>query len=385
VKRFTAAFGLALTVLVIGWLMVEPLLVEQSVTESSADLASWVGVVALIAGLGVLGGLVAWHRPDEPMGWLFLAFALTFGVRSALESYAFAAFEPPATMAVRWSVFGSNVLVAASTALLVTIAVVFPSGRPASSRWRRALILVWASAVAMALTAPFASMEDATIPSETLAIPSLVAVDGADDLAFFLFLPIATVLLAAVVRIVHLGFRGSTTERLQVRWLAYTLVVTALLLMIAAIYPPSAAIASLVAAFGITASIAIAITRYRLYEINRVINRTISYAMVLGTLAAVFVVVASIPTLVLDRDETPAWVIAASTLVVFSLFSPLRRRIQGQVDRRFHRIPYDPEGILARLAHDLRGELETDSIAAALSAATSEALRPSTAHVWVRR
>lgn len=380
-KRAAAAAGIATTIGLSAWLIVEPFFSDPSTTDLGSDLTSWLGVVALIAGLGLLGGLVAWHRPDEPMGWLFLAFALTFGARSALESYAIAAFAPPATAAVRWAVFGSNVLIAISTALLVTLAVVFPSGRAASRRWRRALLVVWAVTGCIVLTAPFAEYA----VDEEVAIPSLITIRGGDATAFLLGLPLLVVLVAAVVRIVRLGIRGTRTERLQVRWLAYTLVVTAVLLAIAAIYPPAAAIAGLISALGITASIAVAITRYRLYEIDQVISRTVSYAVVLGTLAVVFVAIASVPTFVLDRAATPSWVIATSTLVVFSLFNPLRRRVQRSVDRRFHRLPYDPDLLLELLGRELRDEIQPDAVAAALVSASSNALQPSTAQVWVRR
>lgn len=386
-KRIAAGAGIAATVVVSIWLVVEPILHETSTSDWGSELASWIGVVALIAGLGALGGLVAWHRPDEMMGWLLLAFAVTFGLRTTVEAYAIDAFVPPATAAVQWAVFVDGVLNALSTGLLVTLAVVFPSGRPASSQWKKALVVVWLSAGAMTLTAPFvpylagSEQDPVSIPS---LLPSVLTVDTANGLSFVVWLPMIVVLLAAVVRLVRIGLRGTTTERLQLRWLAYTLVLVAMLIAVAAVFPASAAMAGLIAAFGVTASIGIAITRYRLYDIDRVISRTVSYAVVLGVLALLFVGIASIPTFVLDGAVTPAWVIAASTLVVFSLFNPLRRRVQRTVDRRFHRLPYDLEDVLAQLARDLRDDIEVDSIAGAMRVAASEALQPSTSHVWVR-
>lgn len=386
-RRIAAGASIAATIVVSVWLIAEPFLHETSTSGWGSELASWIGVVALIAGLGVLGGLVAWHRPDETMGRLLLAFALAFGFRSTGEAYVIDAFVPPASSAVRWAVFVDGLLIALSTGLLVTLAVVFPSGRPAGSRWKRALVVVWASAGAMALTAPFVPYVGGTEQDPVVIsslFPSVLTVDAANALSFLVPLPMIVVLFAAVVRLVRIGVRGSSTERLQMRWLAYTLVLVAILLAIASVLPASAAIAGLIAAFGITASIGIAITRYRLYDIDRVISRTVAYAVVLGILTLLFIGIASIPTFVLDGSVTPAWVIAASTLLVFSLFNPLRRRVQRTVDRRFHRLPYDPEGVLAQLARDLREDVEIDSIAAAMRVAASEALQPSTSHVWVR-
>lgn len=137
-------------------------------------------------------------------------------------------------------------------------------------------------------------------------------------------------------------------------------------------------------------AIAIAITRYHLYEIDRIIGRTISYAAVTGVLFAVFVA----STLLLQRAVTGAfnsgrelepWVVAASTLIVAALFNPVRVRVQSAVDRRFHRERYDTARIVAAFSGRLRDELDLPTVTGELRATTGQALEPVTTGVWLRQ
>jgi hypothetical protein len=132
-------------------------------------------------------------------------------------------------------------------------------------------------------------------------------------------------------------------------------------------------------------AIAIAILRYRLFEIDRIISRTVSYAIVTLTLAIVFFAAAVGLQAVLaplTRDETIA--VAASTLVVAALFQPLRRRIQRVVDRRFNRARYDAQQMADAFALRLRDEVDIDAVASDLATTVDDSVRPATIGLWLR-
>lgn len=136
-------------------------------------------------------------------------------------------------------------------------------------------------------------------------------------------------------------------------------------------------------------AIAIALTRYHLYEIDRIVSRSISYVILTGVLFAAF----GTTTLVLQRlvssavapgGELEPWVVAASTLVVAALFNPVRTRVQAAVDRRFNRERYDAAGIVAGFSARLRGQIDLPTVSHELAATTARALEPSTTAVWLR-
>ena len=133
----------------------------------------------------------------------------------------------------------------------------------------------------------------------------------------------------------------------------------------------------------IPVSIAVAVTRYRLFEIDRLISRTVSYAVLLLILGGVFGVVVAVPTLLLGGDDIPSWVVAVATLVVAGLFSPLRRRIRDSIDRRFDRVRYDAEVTIARLSLVMRDPADMTTVAEALLRSVADVFRPSRIDLWL--
>jgi uncharacterized membrane protein YbhN (UPF0104 family) len=130
----------------------------------------------------------------------------------------------------------------------------------------------------------------------------------------------------------------------------------------------------------IPVSIFLAITRYRLYDIDRLISRTITYALVVGVLITA---VAGLATVVGTQFEEP-WVVAATTLGVAAIFNPLRRRVQVWVDRRFNRSKYDAERVMDEFAGSLRDEVDGDEVVDGWVQAVTETMQPSAMGVWVR-
>lgn len=347
-----------------------------------ANTGTWtadIGPIAFMVGFGGVGFVLALHRPRHPIGWLLLGTGLVLAARSALEELALLAADRGSLLQAQWAVLGINILGEVGLALLVTVVVLFPGGEVAGRWWRLALILVWATSAIALLAAPFAVYTNGDVD-----VPALATISGADNLAFFLAVPRFAVLFAAMGRVVMLAFRGDETERHQIRWVAYVLVVTLALLAVASLFPPAGDVAGIIAGIGVPVAIGIAITRYRLYDIDRIVNRTVVYGIVITVLAFVFVSLVALPTLLLGSGDAPAWVVAASTLAVFVLFNPVRLRVQRLVDRRFHRLPYDPERVLSELGHRLRGEVAVASVTESLTQVATDTLQPMSVSVWTR-
>lgn len=376
-KKALSLVAFVLTVVFAGAYVV--LAVANGGFGSTEEKLAGFGVVVTMLAYAGVGLLLTLHRPENPIGWLLFAFAGVLAARTALEEYALAASADGSLVQVQRSVVVINGLEHIGLAALVTLVVLFPSGRVSSRLWRFSLVLVWVLAALALLTAPFA-----VYATRGVELPALHSLAGAEHLAFFLTAPAMAVLLAAMVRIVVLLFRGTEAERHQIRWVAYVLAVTLALLAVAAFIPIAGVVAGLVAAVGIPIAVGIAVTKYRLYDIDRIVNRTVVYAIVIGVLALVFAGLAALPTILVGSGNAPSWVIAASTLAVAALFNPLRRRVQRFVDRRFHRTPYDQEQVADALASALRDEVDPGLISTTWSGTVETVLQPALVGVWVR-
>jgi hypothetical protein len=187
--------------------------------------------------------------------------------------------------------------------------------------------------------------------------------------------------------------RGDRVERLQIRWLLAAMAITivgfaGVVIEFAIRTDGGVNISAFVAYAGILfmpIAIGVAVTRYRLYEIDRIISRTLGYGLVTVTLALVFVVgVLGLQAVLapFTRDNTIA--VAASTLVVAALFQPLRRRVQGAVDRRFDRARYDGQKVVDAFGRQLRDEVDLDRLRGTLLATADDVVRPVSASVWLR-
>ena len=199
--------------------------------------------------------------------------------------------------------------------------------------------------------------------------------------------PAFLVALASVV----VRFRASRgVERQQLKWFLFVAFFTAIAFGVSIVFTgpvsDTAWLVGLIALACLPIAIGIAILRYRLYDIDRIISRTISYAIVTGVLAAVYVAgFLGLQALLapFTSSEGPV-AVATSTLAVFALFAPIRRRIQAVVDRRFNRARYDAEREVERFAAHVRDEVEVDRVTDALAATLQRTTQPATAVVWLR-
>jgi hypothetical protein len=277
--------------------------------------------------------------------------------------------------------------------LCVFVVLLFPTGNLPSRRWRP---VAWAAGTGLAgwvLGNAFAP----TIISAGPSMPNPVGLSGPAGEIFKIMaaggaLLIAATCLAAVLSLAFRYRRAPAAERAQLKWLVYAgaLIVVAALAGVLAeriAGPGSNAAnnfqnAALSGAVGLVpVAIGIAILRYRLYDIDRVISRTLAYAIVTGLLAGIYAGLVLLATQVL-RFSSPV-AIAAATLAAAALFSPMRRRVQRMVDRRFNRARYDAETTVAGFAARLKDAVDLDAVQADLTSAVQQTLEPAHVSVWI--
>jgi signal transduction histidine kinase len=318
-------------------------------------------VVVTLASCGV-GLLVAVRRPGHPIGWLLIANAFllaSFGVAEAYAAYALQE-QPGALPAPEWAVLWDQSAWPLLFAVLIAIAFVFPDGRLPSPRWRR-VAGVAAGALAAFLVLSFFDSEPFEPPYEDVDRP-LSGLPGAVGVLWPLaFLGMLAGLVAGV-QAVRVRFQHANgIERLQLRWLAYTAVLvpaTLLVCLAGALATGSGDDGDVFSALfffmlgAIPTSVGVAVLRYHLYDIDRVINRTLVYGALTLLLAGTY----AATTLLLGTalGSGSAWPTAVATLLVAVSFRPLRARLQDAVDRRFSRARYDARRRIVGFLEDLR-------------------------------
>ena len=363
-------------------------------------LISIVVLDVLLVLYGTLGALIASRRQENPIGWIFCAVALSLGLVAGAYGYAdyvlYAGgdFLPGAVFAA-WLTNWLPILAVYVPACFLFL--LFPDGHPPSPRWRPA---VWALAVVGATAALSSAFEPGRIYSfPTLENPlglgasfgRIVSIAG--DVTDFLAIPTFLISLAAMVtRLRHARGR----ERLQLKWVAYAAILTAtsfaasFLFGLLAGFPRAASdIFFLLGVVGFTSvpvTAGIAILRHRLYDIDRIINRTLVYGALTASLALVYVgsVVVLQRTFVAVTGQSSQLVIVASTLVIAALFGPLRRRIQAVVDRRFYRRKYDATRTLAAFSSRLRDATDLEALSDDLLSVVGETVQPAHVSLWLR-
>jgi hypothetical protein len=351
-----------------------------------ADLTGWtvtnVSTQAVNLAVPVAGFVVASRRPDNRIGWVFLVASLGLGVGGFSEQYALHALVAapgswPAGRAVAWL---SNWSWAVPVFMLAFLLLLFPTGQVRSRRWRpvawfvggaSVLAVLWLMIAASRMWAdPFAASGPPTGPGAWLFWMTGLAVTAA--------------LLLSVVGLVVRFAKSSGEERLQLKWCA-TAALVLVVVFATSIWVNSAVVNVLqsVAFLWLWTAIAVAVLKYRLYDIDKIISRTLAYAIVTGLLIGMYAGLVLLATQVF-RFHTPV-AVAASTLAAAALFSPLRRRVQRAVDRRFNRARYDADQTVTAFAARLKDAVELDSVRDDLAAVVQGALEPAHVSIWVSR
>jgi hypothetical protein len=270
--------------------------------------------------------------------------------------------------------------------LLILMLLLFPDGRPLSPRWRPVVWLTVSLGTVSAATEALSAINFLdNVPYSQHPAQLLDA-----DIARTVYQAGTSVLLGLLVAAgwslaVRLR-RARGTERQQLKWFAYVGGLGVVALLAWGFVSPDWVIVTLVWFPALAAAIGIAIFRYRLYDIDRLINRTLVY----GLLTAILGLVYAGAVLVLGQvfggvtEDPPSWVVAGATLAVAALFQPARRRIQAVVDRRFNRRKYDADRTIEAFTVRLRDELDLDTLSAELLAVVDQTMQPTRTSLWLR-
>ncbi len=342
-----------------------------------------------------VGTIVASRRAENPVGWLFCLLGLTFSIGHFSSQYAIHAqlAQPdllPAGGALAWI---SSWILPPIIGLQVFSFLLFPTGRLPSSRWIWLACLTVAFVVAGVISSAFAFGANAGLGP----VQNPLGIEGFLDV-YDAVLLVSSLLYVAVAYSLFVRLRrAGGVERQQIKWLAYAVVATVGGTTIAYSIPDTintplwfewAGYALLIATTpAIPISIGIAILRYRLYDIDRIINRTLVYGSLTVSLALVyFGGVASLQGLLRAlTGQGPQLAIVASTLAIAALFNPLRRRIQSFIDRRFYRRKYDAAKTLEGFSARLRDETDLDELSSDLERVVREAMQPEHVSLWLRK
>ncbi len=402
---------------VVGWLIV-PLYVagtcvyylliygaglwnEGTVVENVTGVMLGVGFGAF----AVVGALLVVRRPTNAIGWILSAIGLMvstiFGAGSGYATYVMATRGQPDALAV-FGAWAANCLWFVMLALaLIYLPMLFPDGRLLSRRWLSVAVLGGIGTLGFVLPGALVDTIPVNeVPGRGIANP--IGIEGLgkiEDLPIFgavegLFLVAAVGAVASVV----VRFRRSRgVERQQMKWFAYVIVVliggSVLTGGIADVtgvgwLEKSSYVLSLTGLMCLPIAVGIAILRYRLYEIDLIINRTLVYGPLTATLALMYFGGVATAQLVFraltSQQQQPQLAIVASTLVIAALFNPLRRRIQSFIDRRFYRRKYDARKTLEAFSSRLRNETNLQALNGELTRVVRETMQPEHVSLWLR-
>jgi len=386
--------GLSIVVVVLALLGV-PLVLPIPVSN---DLEF--GILIALALVGLISGLLVAKRPDHPISWLLTATALAGGIAgvSALTL-------PPGLTELTWwqsvlAIVSGPAWYTVLYAVLLLIPLLFPTGAPPSPRWRwvgwlggfglGVMALLWMVQEAFCTDWDPADDTCINVVSNPIGIRGIVNPEESALGGIFYGLMLVGV-IAAIWSLVIRYRRAATVERQQVKWVGFSIgLFVSFTLLLDVVWidvlgrsePPGYWLVQQTLWVLIPASIAVAILRYRLYEIDRIVSRTVSYGVIGIVLAAVYAGgVIGLQSIAPGSDDLA---IAASTLAAAALFSPLRRHVQRWVDRRFNRRRYDAEQIVRGLAARLSSAVDPTTVIDDLQAVVARTLEPKVAAVWVR-
>lgn len=364
-----------------------------STTEAPESALSGFIWVASWIGFGLVGALVISSRPRNRIGWLLVGITFSLGLTlfaSAYARYALVTNPDPLPLGPAFAWLASWLSVAVPS-LAVLLILSFPSGDVSTSLGRYVLRLFLALAAVDALAFAFrpGPVEGDTPPNNPLGI------EGAGPVLNSIVEAMGTALaILGLLAVIDLAIRfrqARGAERQQFRWFVAA-VATFPILFLSAIFLEEQVIGyegfdPVVLAFflcgnGVAVAIGVAITRHGLYEIDRIISRTVSYGLLTAATAGIYLGAVSLLSSILPTQGQVA--VAGSTLLTAAVFNPLRRRLQVIIDRRFNRARFDREATLEEFSRRLANELALRDVATELVALTRTAMEPAQLSVWLR-
>jgi len=355
------------------------------------DPAGFVAFVCAFGAFGLVGTLIIWQRPGNTLGWILAAIGLLAAWGASADTYTDLARSADLLYLVAvwislWYWFPLIGLVLIFTPLL------FPDGRPPSPRWWP---VVWAAGLALALIIFLAAFRE-RIEVQGISMDNPVGISGIEDpeksqLGSVVFGFFIVLVVAALVSVVVRYLRSGGVQRQQIKWLMFATLMAVLMMFFEEItrIEVNSNVPFAVAITLFPAAIAVSIFRYRLYDIDVIINRALVYGVLTVSLVLVYLGgVAATQTafrLLTGQEHQPQLAVVASTLAIAALFSPLRRRVQGLVDRRFYRRKYDAAKTLEGFGLRLRDETDLDTLSSDLVSVVEETIQPAHVSLWLKK
>jgi len=339
----------------------------------------------------VVGALIVAHRPGNAIGWLFSAIALlafTGQLASEYATYAYATRPGPLPGATLAAWYGSWPWWLVLALTLVFTPLLFPTGRLLSPRWRP---VAWLAGVTTAVLTAVTSLrtELGTVEDQVVANPIGVAAVGNPEkspIIPFLIVLLGVLATAAFGSLVLRFRRSRGEERQQLKWFTYASALLPLAGLDDFLPAPVGDLLFGVPIVFLPVAAGVAVRRHRLYDIDRLINRTLVY----GSLTAILGLVYAGVVLILGQvfggvtEDPPSWAVAGATLAVAALFQPARRRIQEVVDRRFNRRKYDAAETIDTFGARLRDQVDLDTLSSELLAVVDQTMQPTRVVLWLR-
>jgi hypothetical protein len=370
----------------------------ESTPGDSFELGGYGGLSFVAASLAfaTTGALVASRVPKNPIGWIFCVTGLLVGLGDLAYQYAdFALFgaanSPPGGLTAAWQ---QNLGLPPAFGLLALSLLLFPDGRLPSRRWRPAL---WLAVIGIVFIVIGYAFRPGPLDDPFATVTNPLGIQGAfeamDAMTGFGWLFMAAAVALAAAAMVHRLRRSSGHQHQQLKWIALAASVAGIAVVAdaASFFLSVEGISHLrilvlgLAFVGFPVAAGVAILRYRLYDIDVVINRTLVYGALTATLAATYLGTVLVLQLALDGvTSDSSLAVAGSTLAVAAIFRPARTRIQEVVDRRFYRLRYDAARTLESFGSRLRDEVALDSLSSELCIVVAETMQPAHVSLWLR-
>jgi hypothetical protein len=365
-------------------------LVLSGETAERLDLSEEILSRLAFIPFGIVGAVIVARQPRNTIGWLCCAIGLGTSLFQFMEDYAFNALARDLPGGAALAILGASPWSALLGLIGIFLPLLFPTGRLPSPRWRpvvwAAVAVIFVATVLFALR-PVRLFENPSFPVNPLGIESAAATI---ELAMSIVLALIGLLgLVAAVSVVIRFRRTRGVERQQLKWFSYAAALLAAFFGISVVGEPQGRLADVLffVSFALLpVAIGVAILRYRLYDIDRLINRTLVYGLLtvlLGSVYAGAVLVLGQLFGGLGRDP-PSWAVAGATLAVAALFQPARRRIQAVVDRRFNRRKYNTAKTIQTFSTHLREQVDLDTLSAELLAVVDQTMEPTRVSLWLR-
>jgi hypothetical protein len=348
----------------------------------------WLTVALISPTFATLGALIVSRRAENAIGWLFLAVGVGGGVQLFCGQYATVALSSEALPGGAVAGWLSTLVQTSVVISMLFLVLLFPTGRLLSPRWRPvawiAATVFVVSVLSLALTpGPIENFPSVRNPFGVEAAAAVV--DNLDAIGSWMGL---ACFVAAILSLILRFYRSRGEERLQLKWFVYASTLGFGAIVLGGDRQIIGTLVWTVAPLSLPISAGIAVLKYRLYEIDFIINRTLVYVALTALLVAVYfggvTATQAIFRILTGQEEQPQLAIVVSTLVIAALFNPLRRRIQGFIDRRFYRRKYDARKTLEAFSAKLRDETDLEALNSELVGVVRETMQPEHVSLWLR-